>query len=260
MAQATSTGRLAGKVTLVTGGSTGIGRSAALAIAREGSKVVVSADRSVKGGEETVAMIREAGGEATFIRANIARSAEVEALIAKTVETYGALDCAFNNAGVEVSKRGPAAECPEDEWDRVVDVNLKGTWLCMKYEIPEMLKAGAGAIVNTSSTTGLRGYGNISPYVASKHGIVGLTKAVAVEYGQKGVRVNCLCPGGVMTPQLERILATGRKPSTGVLGRFGKPEEVAEVVVFLLSKDAVLMHGHALPLDGGLTMMAANPG
>lgn len=254
-----SNGRLAGKVTLVTGGSTGIGRAAAIAIAREGSKVVVSADRSVKAGEETVAMIRDAGGEASFFRANIAVAVEVEALVGKVVETYGALDCAFNNAGVEVSKRGPTAECPEDEWDRVVDVNLKGTWLCMKYEIPHMLKAGAGAIVNTSSTTGLRGYGNISPYVASKHGIVGLTKAVAVEYGKQGVRVNCLCPGGVLTPQLERILATGRKPSTGVLGRFGQPEEVAEVVVFLLSKDAVLMHGHALPLDGGLTMMAAVP-
>lgn len=260
MAQAASNGRLAGKVTLVTGGSTGIGRSAAIAIAREGSKVVVSADVNVKGGEETVSIIRAAGGEATFFRANIAKAAEVEALVGKVVDTYGALHCAFNNAGVEVSKRGPAADCPEEEWDRVVDVNLKGTWLCMKYEIPRMLEAGAGAILNTSSTTGLRGYGNISPYVASKHGIVGLTKAVAVEYGRQGVRVNCLCPGGVMTPQLERILATGRRPSTGVLGRFGKPEEVAEVVVFMLSDAAALMHGHALPLDGGLTMMAANPG
>ncbi|MGE0801417.1 MAG: SDR family oxidoreductase [Lautropia sp.] len=252
-------GRLEGKVTLVTGASTGIGRAAAFAIARAGSRVIVSAGSNVKGGEETAAAIREAGGEATFVRADISKAAEVRLLIERTIECYGRLDCAFNNAGVEVSKRGPTAECPEDEWDRVVDINLKGTWLCMKYEIPRMLEAGGGAIVNTSSTTGLRGYGNISPYVASKHGIVGLTKAAAVEYGKLGVRVNCLCPGGVMTPQLERILATGRRPSTGVLGRFGKPEEVADVVVFLLSSEAALMHGHALPLDGGLTMMAANP-
>ena len=184
----TMTNNLKGKVALVTGGTTGIGKETAIAFARTGAKVVV-AGRGIEAGEATVDSIKQAGGEATFIKADISQAAEVEALIAKTVETCGSLDCAFNNAGTE-GKLAPITELTEADLDKVIDINLKGTWYCLKYEITQMLKQGGGAIVNTSSGAGEVGMANLSPYCASKHGVMGLTKSLAIEYAKQGIRIS----------------------------------------------------------------------
>ncbi|MBI3302871.1 MAG: SDR family oxidoreductase [Deltaproteobacteria bacterium] len=249
-------GLVAGKVALVTGGGSGIGRASALTFAREGAKVVV-ADVAVEGGEETVRLIQQRGGEALFVRAEISKAAEVEALVARAVQTYSRLDCAHNNAGIE----GSAATIPElteEAWERVIAINLKGVWLCMKYEIPQMLKYGGGAIVNTSSAAGLVGYPRGAAYVASKHGVVGLTKTAALEYAKAGVRVNAVCPGAIDTPMMGRI--TGHRPQRAErmaaaepVGRMGRPEEIAEAVVWLCSEAASFVTGQAIAVDGGLT-------
>ncbi len=240
---------LEGKVALVTGGSSGIGRASAVAFARDGARVII-ADVDVKGGKETMRMIDEGGGEAIFVRADVTKAAEVEALIYKVIETYGQLHYAFNNAGVE-AHRAPTADCTEEDWDRIINVNLRGVWLCMKYEIPQIVRSGGGAIVNTSSTAGLRASPNIAPYVASKHGVVGLTKCAALEYAKVGVRINAICPGAIETPMLERLVARGRKLTLGPMGRKGGPEEVAEAVVWLCSNAASFVTGHTLAVDGG---------
>lgn len=248
-------GRVAGKVALVTGGGSGIGRATALAFAREGAKVVV-ADVVTEGGEETVRLVNAAGGEATFVKADVAKAAEVETLIKKTVETYGRLDCAFNNAGIE-GAIAPTADCTEENWDRVVDIDLKGVWLCMKYEISQMLKQGSGAIVNTASVAGLVGFQGIPAYVAAKHGVNGLTKTAALEYAKSGIRVNAVCPGVIHTPMVERAFrsspqfgeaATALEP----VGRLGKPEEIAEAVVWLCLDAASFVTGLPMAVDGGL--------
>ena len=246
---------LKNKVALVTGGSSGIGRAAALLFAREGANVVV-ADIQVEGGQETVDMIKEAGGDAIFVKADVSKSADVKAIINQTVEHYGRLDCAFNNAGIE-SVRAPIVDQEEEHWDRVININLKGVWLCMKYEVAQMLKQGGGTIVNTASVAGLVGTANISPYVASKHGVVGLTKTVALEYAQANIRVNAVCPGVIHTPMIDRF--TGGSPQALAqvaamepVGRMGKPEEVAEVVVWLSSDAASFVTGHAMAVDGGI--------
>lgn len=248
-------GRVAGKVALVTGAGSGIGRATALAFAREGAKVV-AADVVVEGGQETVRLITAAGGEATFVKADVANAAEVEALVKKTVEAYGRLDCAFNNAGVE-GEIAPTAECTEANWDRVIDIDLKGVWLCMKYEIQQMLKHGGGAIVNTASVAGLVGFQGIPAYVAAKHGVNGLTKTAALEYAKSGIRVNAVCPGVIHTPMVERAFraspqmaeaATALEP----VGRLGKPEEIAEAVVWLCSDAASFVTGLPMAVDGGL--------
>ncbi|MGE0822634.1 MAG: SDR family oxidoreductase [Candidatus Binatia bacterium] len=245
-----------GKVALVTGGSSGIGRAAALAFAREGAKVVV-ADVSVEGGEETARLVIEGGGEAAFAKADVAHAADVEALIAKVVSTYGRLDCAFNNAGIE-GPGAPTVDYSDEGWDKVIAVNLKGVWLCMKYEIPQMLKQGGGAIVNTSSSAGLVGFRGGSAYVASKHGVIGLTKTAALEYAKAGVRVNAVCPGAIDTPMMGRI--TGHKEHRAArmaeaepVKRMGTPAEIAEAVVWLCSDAASFVTGHAMAVDGGLT-------
>ncbi len=240
-------GGLQGKVALVTGGSSGIGRASALALAREGAKVVIGA-RRVRDGEETVRMIGDAGGEASFVRADVTVLAEVEALVSRAVETYGRLDCAFNNAGI-VAVPGRTDYWADDNWERVIATNLTGVWLSMKYEVRQMLKQGKGAIVNNSSTAGFRGSAVNPAYCASKHGILGLTKSIALKYAKQGIRVNAVCPGWVRTPLLaipiEGLIA--KQPN----GRLGEPEEVAAAVVWLCSDAASLVTGQSLVMDGG---------
>lgn len=245
-----------GKVVLVTGSGSGIGRATAVAFARAGAKVVVS-DINADGGEETVAEIAEAGGEATFVEADVSKSAQVEALVERVVEHYGRLDCAHNNAGIEGTMGSPTAEYDEEVWDQLIGINLKGVWLCMKYEIPKMLDGGGGAIVNTSSVAGLVGFAGISPYVASKHGVVGLTKTAALEYAQQGIRVNAVCPGVIRTPMVERAMGGSEEAeiqfaASEPVGRLGVPEEIAETVVWLCSDAASFVTGVPMPVDGGL--------
>jgi NAD(P)-dependent dehydrogenase (short-subunit alcohol dehydrogenase family) len=248
-------GLVDGKIALVTGGGSGIGRATALAFAREGAKVVV-ADIIVAGGEETVQMIKAAGGEATFVKADMAKAAEVEAMVQKAVATYGRLDCAHNNAGIE-GATGKTADYREEDWDRVIRINLTGVWLCMKYEIPQMLKQGSGAIVNTASDAGLLGVPQMPAYVASKHGVVGLTKTAALEYAKAGIRVNAVCPGVIKTPMVERITSqrpgrAERMAAAEPVGRMGRPEEIAEAVVWLCSDAASFVTGLPMSVDGGI--------
>ncbi len=247
-------GQLDGKVALITGAGSGIGRASALAFAREGAKVAV-ADIVVEGGEETVRMVKEAGGEAFFIKVDVSNAADVEAMVNAVVDTYGRIDCAYNNAGIE-GRLASTDEYPEDVFDKVIDINLTGVWLCMKYELPHMLKQGGGAIVNTASGAGLIGVSGMSAYVASKHGVIGLTKTAALEYAKSGIRVNAVCPGLIQTPMVERI--TAEQPQLGEalvaaepVGRTGKPEEIAESVVWLSSDAASFVTGHAMSVDGG---------
>lgn len=249
------TERLKGKVALVTGASSGLGRASALMFAREGAKVIV-ADVAIAGGEETVRMIRGAGGEAIFVKTDVAKAAEVESLINRSIETYGRLDCAHNNAGV-VSPEPLTSDHTEEQWDQIINVNLKGVWLCMKYEIPQMLKQGGGAIVNTSSVAGFFGGPYSVAYTASKHGVNGVTKVAASEYARAGIRINAVCPGGMRTPPVERdlkehpeMVATRRESP---IGRISEPEEVAEAVVWLCTDAASFVTGLCMAVDGGLT-------
>jgi NAD(P)-dependent dehydrogenase (short-subunit alcohol dehydrogenase family) len=253
-------GHLEGKVALVTGGASGIGRATALTFAREGAKLVV-ADMNEEGGQQTVHMITEQGGEAIFVRTDVSQAVEVQALISKAVETYGRLDCAHNNAGISgfgIAGDGYTltTEYPEERWHQVIAVNLTGVWLCMKYEIAQMLTQGGGTIVNTASAAGLVGGRGMSAYVASKHGVVGLTKTAALEYAQQGIRVNCVCPGWIQTPMTARGLSDPEQKAQIVarepIGRVGTPEEVAETVVWLCSDAASFVTGHAMSVDGGL--------
>jgi NAD(P)-dependent dehydrogenase (short-subunit alcohol dehydrogenase family) len=243
------------KVALVTGGGSGIGKAAALEFAKKGAKIAL-ADINVEGGEQTAHQLVEAGGEAIFIKADISKSEEVRSLIKKVVSVYGSLDCAVNNAGVE-GKRASLAACTEEDWERVIDINLKGVWLCMKYEIPYMREQGGGSIVNMASIAGLRsGLQRFSTYTASKHGVVGLTKAAAVEYAKAGIRINAICPGFIQTPMIEGNSQQNAQLEKVVkevvpAGRFGTPEEIAEAVIWLSSTAASFVNGHALVVDGG---------
>jgi NAD(P)-dependent dehydrogenase (short-subunit alcohol dehydrogenase family) len=243
-----------GKVALVTGGNTGIGKATAILFAQAGAQVVIAA-RRVDEGMQTVEEIRQAGGEAIFVRTDVAQAAEVEALVRQTVATYGRLDCAFNNAGI--GGGGLLHEVSEAEWDRMVNINLKGVWLCMKYQITQMLTQGGGAIVNDSSAAGLTGYARGPIYAASKHGVIGVSKSAALQYVTKGIRINVVCPGLIMTPMIERAFASGPGvkewfESKQPTGSGGRPEEVAQAVVWLCSDAASFVTGVALPVDGGL--------
>src|SRR5215475_13882243 len=234
-------GCVEGKVALVTGGASGIGRATALAFAREGAKLVV-ADTNEDGGQQTVHMITENGGEATFVQVDVTSASAVEAMISKTMETYGRLDCAHNNAGISGGGRALTAEYAEDTWHQVIAINLTGVWFCMKYEIPQMLHQGGGVIVNTAPVAGLIGGRGLAAYVASKHGVVGLTKTAALEYAQQGIRVNCVCPGVIHTPMTESLLSDpelrAHLIASEPVGRIGNPEEIAEAVVWLCSDAA----------------------
>ena len=249
-----------GKVALVTGGGMGIGRASALAFARRGAKVVV-ADVDVEGGKETVRLVKKPGGEAMFVKTDVSNAADVKALVKKTVETYDKLDYALNNAAINRGIGVTTADYKEDDWDIQVDVNLKGVWLCMKYEIPEMLKQGKGtAIVNTSSISGLSGHPADPAYVGSKFGVVGITKSTALQYAKTGIRINCVCPGPIRTSLYERVVAAipGVEEATlerNPMGRVGEPEEVAEAVIWLCSDAASYITGHPLSVDGGLAAL-----
>jgi NAD(P)-dependent dehydrogenase (short-subunit alcohol dehydrogenase family) len=244
-----------GKVALVTGGSSGIGRAAALAFAKAGARVAVSA-RRIDHCEETSDCIEQAGGGAIAIQADVSRASDVENLIARCVDALGRLDYAFNNAGIEGSHYVKTADYDEKMWDQVITTNLKGVWLCMKYEIPRMLAQGKGVIVNTSSVAGLTGTTIGCAYDASKHGVVGLTRAAAIEYANQGIRVNAVCPAVIRTPMADRLFYWSDELAEKVIaalpmGRVGTPEEVAEAVIWLCSDSASFVTGCALPVDGG---------
>jgi len=252
---------LSGKVAIVTGGTSGIGRDAAVLFASAGAKVAVAGRRETEG-KETVERIRAAGGDAVFVKTDVSHAAEVEALVRKTVEKFGRLDIAFNNAGIE-GNWAPLAEMPEENWDRTIDINLKGVWLCLKYEIQQMLRQGAGgAIVNMASIAGLMGSSGAGAYCASKHGIIGLTKTAALENARSGIRINSVCPAAVETPMAERLFGDPgvEKYILGLhpIGRFGRPMEIAEAVVWMCSERASFMTGQALVLDGGF-LAGPNP-
>ena len=245
------------KVALVTGGGRGIGRATSMAFAREGAKVVVS-DIEIDGGKETVRMIKERGGEALFVKADVSKAADVERMVHQTIEAYQSLHCACNNAGTGATKPGVQGtiSCTEEEWDRTMDVNLKGVWLCMKHEIPQMLNNGGGAIVNISSFAGLTASKlGVVAYSASKHGVIGLTKTSAVEFAKQGIRINAVCPGPTRTPMLEKYIldpeAEARIASNNPMNRIASPAEIAGAVVWLCSDAASFVTGVAMPVDGG---------
>jgi NAD(P)-dependent dehydrogenase (short-subunit alcohol dehydrogenase family) len=249
----TAGGRFTDKVVLITGATSGIGRATALAFAREGAKVVFCG-RRVTLGEQVAREIKQAGGEALYVRADVLKSADIEALVATTVNTYGRLDIAFNNAGV--ISNAPIHETPEEEWDRIVNTNLKGMWLSMKYELPQMLKQNSGVIVNNSSMHAFSTRAGASPYAASKHGILGVTKAVALEVGPSGIRVNAVAPGPIDTPMLRAgIGATpegrARFAETTGLKRIGRDDEIAQAVLWLSSDESAYITGTSLLIDGG---------
>jgi NAD(P)-dependent dehydrogenase (short-subunit alcohol dehydrogenase family) len=248
------TTELEGKVGLVTGGTSGIGRETAILFAKTGAKVVVSGRRE-REGEETIELIRAAGGNGFFVKADVSKASEVEALVQKAVEKFGRLDIAFNNAGIE-GVWVPIVRQSEEDWDRTIDTNLKGAWLCLKYEIRQMLKQGSGgAIVNMASVVGLIGAAGAAAYSASKHGVLGLTKAAALETARSGIRINAVCPAAIETTMAERLysapLVHKYVLSCHPIGRFGRPAEIAEAVVWMCSDRASFMTGQSLVLDGG---------
>ena len=254
-----------GRVALVTGAASGIGRVTAQVFAREGVKVVVSTDANVKGAEETVRLIKEAGGEAAFVQCDVSKAAEVEALVTRAVELYGSLDYAYNNAGIGPDGKRvpevPIVDTPEELWDRTIDINLKGVFLCMKYEIRQMLKQKYGAIVNCSSVGAFKAVPGFAAYDASKIGLFGLTKAAALECATSGIRVNVICPGPTWRTRLYENLTSAQPEMREHLReiipmkRMAEPEEMAEAVIWLCSDAASFVTGHIMPVDGGMTSM-----
>jgi NAD(P)-dependent dehydrogenase (short-subunit alcohol dehydrogenase family) len=246
---------LTNTVALVTGAASGIGRATALAFADAGVRAVVIADLNPSGLEETAAMVTAHGSEALAIRTDVSQPEDVERMVAETVASYGRLDCAFNNAGIE-GITAPIAEITTDDWNRILAINLTGVWLCMRAELPHLLAAKGGAIVNCASVAGLVGFKGSAAYVASKHGVVGLTRAAALDYASEGVRVNAVCPGVIQTPMVDRVVQRNPAMEAALtamepVGRLGRAEEVADAVVWLCSDGAGFVTGQALAIDGG---------
>lgn len=249
-------GSLAGKVALVTGGGSGIGKATAVAFAREGAKVVVG-DVVAEGGNRTVNLIRDTGGEAIFIEVDVSKGDQVKRLVEGTIATFGRIDCAFNNAGIE-QPIGKLHDISDELWHRVLSVDLTGVWLCMKYEIPEMVKQGGGSIVNTSSICGIVALPGMAAYNAAKGGVAQLTRSGALEYAKAGIRVNAVCPGFILTPMVERSIPLEERQKEAFnaaqpMGRIGQPEEIAEAVVWLSSDAASFVTGAVMPVDGAWT-------
>ena len=245
---------LDGKVAIITGGTSGIGRDTAVLFGRHGAKVVLAGRRQADG-EETLKQVRAAGGDGLFVKTDVAKSGDVEALVKKTVEKFGRVDTAFNNAGIE-GTWVPIVDQTEKDWDELIDINLKGVWLCLKYEIQQMLKQGkGGTIVNMSSVAGLMGTPAAAPYGASKHGVIGLTRTAALEYAHQKIRVNAVCPAVIETPMGERLFGAPEARQWALskhpIGRFGQPMEIAEAVLWLCSEKSSFMTGHYMVLDGG---------
>jgi NAD(P)-dependent dehydrogenase (short-subunit alcohol dehydrogenase family) len=256
-----NSGDLQGKVALITGGTSGIGRDTAILFAKHGAKVVLSGRRKEEG-EETAKLARAAGGEAHFLQGDVSKTADVQMFVQKTVEKFGRLDVAFNNAGIE-GKWTPIVDLAEDQFDQVLAINIKGVWLCLKYEMQQMIRQGGGAIVNMSSVAGLMGNAGSSAYCASKHAVIGLTRTAALEGAAYGIRVNTVCPAVIITPMAERAFGSDlalnkRLLAMHPLGRFGKPMEIAEAVLWMCSEKSSFMTGHEIVLDAGM-LAGPNP-
>jgi len=254
-------GQFSGRVALITGGSSGIGRATGLAFAREGAKVVL-ADIDTGGGQETLRLIKQAGGEAIFVKADVSRAEDVKNMVETAIQTYDRLDFAHNNAGIDGEFASIVANT-EENFDHVIGVNLKSVWLGMKYEIPEMRKRGGGVIVNSSSVAGLVAFRTMGPYVASKHGVIGLTKTAALEYSNYGIRVNAICPGAIRTPMIDAFINNDPQTEANMsalqpIGRMGRPEEVANLVLWLCSEAASFVTGAAIAIDGGIVAQSGH--
>ncbi len=246
--------RFPGKVAFITGAASGIGRATAVAFAAEGARVAI-VDRTEDALRQTADAIKEAGGEVLVIACDVSMPQRVEAAIARTVETFGRLDIAFNNAGVE-NKPAPLAEIELDEWDRILNINLRGTFVCMKHELAQMLKQGGGVVINTSSGAGIRGVPGGSAYVASKHAIIGLTKSAALDYAKSNIRVNAVLPGNIETPMMDRFTGGDIQKAIELepVGRLGKPEEIAEAVLWMSSDLGAFVTGASISVDGGWSL------
>lgn len=240
------------KVVIVTGGSFGIGKATAIAFSKKGARLVIA---DWVEDQETLNQIKSSGAEAIFIKCDVSKAEDVNLMVKKTTETFGQLDYAFNNAGIEGIK-GSTLDCSEENWDKTLAINLKGVWLCMKYQLPELLKQGKGSIVNCASIAGMIGYPDLPAYVASKHGIIGLTKTAALEFAKSNIRINAVCPGVIKTSMIDRLTDNNKEAedqfaSMEPIGRLGRPEEVANAVLWLCSDEASFITGHAMAVDGG---------